>query len=200
MARQRSRTGISAALTLSCVGFALGALGGVALAGWLSERGSLALQTWMSGYALTFSTAGGLRVSFWEALWDAARWPVFLWLLGYTSLGLWMVPVALGLRGFLLSFCVAGLAGSVRGGLTLAFLLFGLGNMVTLPVCFFLAVQSWEQASALRGRLFARPGGRSGGYWRKSLLALGAVILGALVEFWLLPPLLEGLAPLLNGG
>lgn len=200
MAKGKKRTGTDLALALNCAGFAIGALSGSLLANRLCAGGILSLQDWMEGYSLTFSAASGLRVPFWETLWNTARWPLFLWLLGYTSLGRWMVPVTFGLRGFFLALCVAGLAGSVKGGLTLAFLLFGLGELVSLPVCFLLGVQSWEQARSLRGRLLAGPGGQDGAYWRRTLLALAAVVFSALVEYWFLPPLLRGVAPLLEQG
>lgn len=200
MTKEKRREGASVALALNGSGFVLGALGGMLLAAWLSGRGGVSLQDWMDGYALAFTTAGGLRVPFGAILWDMARWPLFLWLLGYTGMGRWMIPAALGLRGFLLAYGIAALAWSVSGGLILALVLFGLGSLVSLPVCFLLGVQSWERAVTIRGRLFALRGGQDGRYWRKSAVSLGALLLGALMEYWFLPPLLEGLAPLLERG
>lgn len=200
MTKERRREGVSAALLLNCVGFFSGAVGGILLARWLSGQGIVSLQNWMAGYALAFTTQGGVRVPFGAVLWDMVRWPLFLWLLGYSAMGRWMLPAAFGMRGFLLAFGVAGLAWSVDRGLALALALFGLSNLVSLPVCFLLGVQSWERAVTIRDRLFAIPSGLNGKYWRKSALALGALLLGALMEYWFLPPLLEGLAPLLERG
>lgn len=188
------------ALALNSSVFALGALGGMLLAAWLSGRGVVSLQSWMDGYALSFTTEGGLRVPFGAILWDVARWPLFLWLLGYTGMGRWMIPTAFGLRGFLLAYGVAALAWGVNGGLLLALVLFGLGNLVSLPVCFLLGVQSWKRAVTIRGRLVALRGGQDRLYWEKSVLSLGVLLLGAVMEYWFLPPLLEGLAPLLERG
>lgn len=190
----------AAALSVNCVGFFLGALGGLLLAGWFTGHKLLSLGEWMAGYALAFSMSGGLRVSFAGVLWDTARWPLFLWLLGYLAFGRWIIPAAFFLQGFLLAFGVAALTWSVNGGFLLAFLVFGLGNLVSLPASFLLGVQSWEQSRGLKGRRFANPAQLSGTYWKKSLLTLGAVMLGALVQYQFLPHLLEGLVPLLDQG
>lgn len=200
MTKEKRREGAPAALALNCFGFALGAFGGILLAGWLARRGEMSLQGWMEGYALAFTTAGGLRVSFGTIFWDMIRWPLLLWLLSCTAMGRWMIPAAMGLRGFLLAFGVAGLAWSVNGGLVLALVLFGLSNLISLPVCFLLSVQGWENAVTIRDRAFALPDRGDGRYWSRSALVLGVTLFGALTQFWFLPPLLEGLAPLLERG
>lgn len=193
--RQRM-TSSAAAPAVNTIAFATGTLGGFLLCWWLLNRGDLAAERMLRGYALALEAQAG-TVGFGETLWDVGRWPFLVWILGSTALGRWMVPLAFTARGFLLSFAVAGLSGATQGGVLLAFCLFGMGTLVSLPVFFLLGSQSWEMAGQIRGRLFATLGDYPKNYWRRSLLALIVVCAGALVEYWWLPVILRRLAPLL---
>lgn len=79
----------------------------------------------------------------------------------------------------------------------LAFCLFGLGAMVSLPALFLLGNQSWEMSGHIRGRLFATLSDYPKEYWFRSLIALGGIAACALAEYWLLPVILRRLGPLL---
>lgn len=187
----------AAAPTINTAAFAAGALGGFLLCWWLLNGGYLAAERMLKGYALGLDAQAG-TVSFWEVLWDVGRWPLLVWLLGSTALGRWMVPLVFATRGFFLSFAVAGLSMAAQGGVLLAFCLFGLGALISLPVLFLLGSQSWSMAGQIRGRLFATLSDYPGEYWLRSLIALGGVLACALVEYWWLPVILRRLAPLLT--
>lgn len=180
------------ALALCCGAFALGAAGGFALAAWLGPGG----EDPLSGYALGFSV--GVRVPFWEVFWNALRWPLLVWALNFTALGVWLTPAMFVLRGFFLCFGVACLSGGAQGGLLLAFLLFGLDALVTLPIFFSLGVDSWRRAAGQRGRLWTSPREMPRDFWLKSALALTGVLGCAGAGYWLLPTLLKTAAPLLR--
>lgn len=182
---------VGKALALCCGTFALGGAVGFALAAWLDLG-----PDGLSGYALGFATQ--MKVSFGEVFWNALRWPLFVWVLGFTAFGLWLTPVMFALRGFFLCFSVACLSGSAQGGLLLAFALFGLDALVTLPVFFALGVEGWTRTAGQRERLWTRPGQMPALFWRKSALALACVLCCSGVEYWLLPILLKTLAPLLG--
>lgn len=196
-ARERMGTGRRTAPAVHTVAFALGALGGFALCWWLLERGYFAAEQVLEGYALALD-ARVEAVSFWEVLWDAGRWPLFMWILGSTALGRWMIPLTFAARGFFLSYAVAGLSVAARGGVLLAFCLFGLGALISLPILFFLGGQSGEMAGQIRGRLFATLSDYPKRYWIGSLIALGGVVICALAEYWLLPVILRRIIPLLR--
>lgn len=196
-ARDRIRIGRGTAPAVNTVAFALGALGGFALCWWLRSRGYLAAEQLLEGYASALDARAG-AVRFGEALWDAGRWPLLVWVLGATALGRWMIPLTFAARGFFLSYAVAGLSVASQGGVLLAFCLFGLGALISLPVLFFLGSQSWEMAGMIRGRLFATLSDYPRRYWAGSLIALGGVLACAFAEYWWLPSILRRLAPLLG--
>lgn len=185
-----------AAAAVNAAAFAVGALGGFMLCWWLLHRGQLAAERILQGYALALD-ARREAVSFQELLWDVGRWPLLIWILGSTAMGRWMVPLVFSARGFFLSFAVAGLSVAAQGGVVLAFCLFGLEALVSLPVLFLLGDQSWEMAGRIRGRLFAAIGDYPRRYWFRSLVGLTGIFLCALAEYWWLPAILRRLAPIL---
>lgn len=196
--RMRQRAVWSAAApAVNAVAFAVGALCGFLFCRWLLSGGHLAAERMLTGYAPAVDARAG-AVSFWETLWDVGRWPLLVWVLGSTALGRWMVPLAFGVRGFLLSFAVAGLSVANDGGVLLAFCLFGLSALISLPVLFLLGSQSWEMAGKIHGRLFATLSDYPKRYWIRSLVGLMGVLVCALAEYWWLPAVLRRLSPLLG--
>lgn len=192
----RTRQG-AAAPAVNTAAFAAGALGGFLLCGWLLSRGYLAAELLLKGYPLALDARVG-TVSFWESLWDVGRWPLLVWMLGSTALGRWMVPMVFAVRGFFLSYAVAGLSMAAQGGVLLAFCLFGLGALISLPLFFLLGSQSWEMAGRIRGRLFATLSDYPKEYWLRSLIVLIGVLLCAVAEYRWLPIILRRIAPLLG--
>lgn len=188
----KEKTTGNKALALCCGAFALGAAVGFALSAWLGTAGSL------DGYALGFST--GVQVSFGEVFWNGLRWPLFVWILGFTALGVWITPIMFALRGFFLCFGVACLSGCAQGGLLLAFVLFGLDALVTLPVFFLLGVGSFKRSAGQRERLWTSPRQMPLPFWLKSALAFGCLLCCCGIEYWLFPILLKTIAPLLGAG
>lgn len=196
--REQTRTGQGAAApAVNTAAFAAGALGGFLLCGWLLSRGYLAAELLLKGYPLALDARVG-TVSFWESLWDVGRWPLLVWLLGSTALGRWMVPMVFAVRGFFLSYAVAGLSMAAQGGVLLAFCLFGLGALISLPLFFLLGSQSWEMAGRIRGRLFATLSDYPKEYWLRSLIVLIGILLCAVAEYRWLPIILRRIAPLLG--
>lgn len=185
------------AMAVNTIAFALGALGGFCVVGWLSGRGWFSFGRWLESYATGLSVVEQEGVSFWAVLWDAIRWPLLALSLGYTALGVWILPAMFALRGFFLCFSVAALSGAGQGGFWLALVLLGIGGLIKLPAFFFLGTHSWIQAVAQGQRLLAPPEDWGGVYLVRTGLILGCVIGCAWIEYLTVPSILKGLAPLL---
>ena len=199
MTKEKQTGKIPIALAVNTAAFVIGCLGGFCLVACLSGRGWLSLSDWLESYAIGLSIQHSVGVSFWAVLWDAIRWPLFVVLLGYTALGVWMVPVMFALRGFFLCFSVAALSGAGRGGFLLALVLLGLGNLIGLTAFFLLGTHSWVQATAQGRQLVALPPDWSGRYLARTCMILGCVAGFAWMESWAIPGILRVLAPLFGG-
>lgn len=136
----------------------------------------------LSTYLTSFWTcAGGGEVSapaLPALLWETLRWPFILLLLSGTAIGLLAIPALFAVRGFLFSFAVAAVI-RVFGhfGSLLAFLLFGLTGLLSLPALFLLGTQRWNAARRIAVRPSEEGGGRMAG-GRRELLSYG--VCGAL--------------------
>lgn len=189
---------LSLALAVNTAGFALGCLGGFLLAGWFSARGWLSFDRWMESYTLGISLQGLDRISFWAAFWDCLRWPLFVWALGFTALGIWMIPVMFVLRGFCLCFSVAGLAAATQGGFLLALILLGFGDLIGLCAFFLLGIHAWDLARRQQGGLLGVPSEQGRPYCLRGSAVLLGLLLWSGLKYWLLPALLQGLLPILT--
>lgn len=147
-----SPAGRMTALVVLCVFFLLGAVAGCLLADRVDGGGADALAVYLEQY-LTQAREGGLeRPQVFSLAWELLRWPLLTVLLGLTALGVLGLPVLFAVRGFLLSFAVASFFRVFGGmGLILAFLVFGLTGLVTIPVLFVLGVQGFLTAGRLAG-------------------------------------------------
>lgn len=178
-------------------GFLAGALGGGLLAALIGTEGQTAFSDFFLGYRSALSAGMGLP-TLGTLFWNGVKWPLLAFLLGFTALGVAMVPFLLTLRGFLLSYCIAGLARAMGGqGVLLAMVLFGLEAAFTLPILFVLGAQSWDAARALGGHIVYRPKLKSpyvDGYWLRLLLCAAVLILGILAENAAMPSILKALA------
>lgn len=184
------------ALFLLCACFLIGYLSAVVLLGRLGDPGSRGLLLCLSAL---LPKEGGIPAPGWAALlWGVLRWPVVLILLHYTAAGLAIVPLLFCVRGFLLTFSVGMFASLMPGGgLLTAFVLFGLSELLQLPVFFLLGTRSLMGAAALRRAAFS---GQSCDRIQPQLslprcAVCAAALAGAVcAEYRVVPPLLSGLA------
>lgn len=196
MAKEKRAVGRYRSLAV-CGGAALvGALGGCLLAAFAGAAAPKAVTGFFLGYQSALSAGRGVA-SLGALAWNNARWPLLVFLLGFTALGVAMTPFLFALRGACLSFCVALLARTMAGqGTLIALVLFGIESLFALPVLFVLGAQSWEAARLLGGHVIYTPKLKSpyvSGYWLRSLACAMILAVGTLIEYAALPPLLRAL-------
>ena len=125
------------------------------------------------------------------------RYPLLAFLLGFTSLGVLLLPCATVAYGFFLSFSVCCFTAAFGSdGVLLALAVFGLRCAVTLPCYLLLAVPAWGTSATLASFSFGR--GRRAApvvYGRSCWVRFGgvmaALLTGMCVDLFLSPWLLQ---------
>jgi hypothetical protein len=196
-------SGRVAALLLLSAAFLLGGLAGCLLAKRVGGAGGEALSDYLQGYLSVAGAVGTARPSVLSVIWQVARWPLLAVALSLTPVGLVGTPLLFLARGFLLSFAISSCF-RVLGvsGLFLAFALFGLSGLISVPVLFVLGIQSFLSAGAMTGRLLGE-GGRLPLFDRACLLpcciCAAALCACGLLEYCGVPVIVETLAGVLSG-
>lgn len=179
------------ALVTAAVFFALGGLLGCLLAFQIESAGADALSGYLAGFLLSAKENTLSTPEFVVILWRHIRWPLAVFALGFTSLGVPGVPLLCGLRSFFLSFSIASFARCYGWkGLELAFYLLGVTSLISVPVFMILAVQSLSAAGALAARSGGSgrrslPYGRC--YFRRCGMCAAAIGICALLERYCVP-------------
>lgn len=189
----------SRALALLSVAFFLGGAAGCLLAGLSGEAGAEELGSYLSGY-LALAQDGELPRGLWTVLWGQVKYLLAALLLSVTALGVAGLPVLFGVRGFFLSFSVSCFCRVFGGrGLLPAFVLAGLPALLWAPAMFLTGIPGFLSAQQLLRR-YVGEGGRgglplnNGGWWCRAGLCVGLALGAGLLEYWVVPVLLRGLA------
>ena len=193
--------GITPALAVLSVAFAVGALVGLFLAAQVGGEGQESLSTYLQAYLAAAKTGNATPPEPAAAIWEAIRWPLLTLLLSFTALGVIGTPAIFAVRGFLLSFAVSSFVRIFGGaGAILAFFAFGFTGLISIPALFLLGVQGLLSAMELTGRILV--GGKSPPslpgriFWARSGLCAAALALSAALECWAVPALLASVAEL----
>lgn len=185
-------------LVLLSICFLAGTIAGCLWAGGVAGQGSDTLASYIDGY-LSAARTGTLTVpSVFSVLFETLRWPVLVFLLAFTAAGVIGIPILFAVRGFLMAFAVASFVRVLGGtGSILAFLLFGITGLFTVPVLFVLGTQGLSACFILASRLKGER--RSGGvygkrYFLRCGLCAAVLLLSVLCEQTILPSLLAAVA------
>ena len=196
-------SGSAAALLILSAAFLLGGLAGCFLVNQVSGGGSDALSSYLEGYLSFACSNGAVRPEALSLLWEIIRWPLLVVVLSLTPLGLLGIPILFLVRGFLLSFAIASFFHVLGAmGLTLAFVVFGITGLISVPVLFALGVQGFLSAAAMVGRLVGE--NRRVPLFDRMVLIRCCVCAAALcvcgfIEYCAVPVLLESLAGVVLG-
>lgn len=146
--------GVVPVLVILSIAFLVGGLAGCVLTNWSIGDGSAALKEYLAGY-VDAARAGELDRPEWIAVfWDQLKWPLLVFILGLTPVGLLGIPVLFLAQGFLMAFSAAAFF-RVYGflGLSMAFVIFGVTGLLSLPVLFLLGVQGFLCSGMLAGQM-----------------------------------------------
>lgn len=136
------------ALLALSVFFLMGVFTASVLLARMGDAGASGLRGFLAGLAGTES--GAVSPGLGPVLWGILRWPALLLVVQLTALGLAVTPILFFIRGFLLMFSVGAVSVLAPGtGLTAAFVLFGLSEMIQLPVFFLLGARGLPGTAAL---------------------------------------------------
>ena len=190
-----SGTGSLPRLVLLALCFAGGVFLGQVLAGRLPEAVGTQLGEYLDGYVRLDRTASPDAVL--PALVLYFRYPLLAFLLGFSSVGVVLLPCLTIAFGFFLSFSVCCFTAAFGAdGLLVALAALGWRCLVTLPVFFLLAVPGWGFSAGLAAVSFGRgqrpsPAGRD--WWLRAAVCGVVLLAGVCVEL-VLPPVLLRLA------
>lgn len=192
---------LSALLCLT-VSFSVGAVCGCLFAGLLGANVQMHLFGYLDSYFALLHGGEPVHSSLLTAAWELLRWPLLVFALGFTVLGVVGLPVTFCARGFLLSYAVSVLVRIYGGvGLITALSVFGISGFWVLPAMFTLGVDAFRHACALSGRSFGEAR-RAVPLGRARLLRVcaccAALLVGIFLQVRLMPVLLKAAAGLIG--
>lgn len=145
----------------------------------LSDKGNFSTKSFLSSLLLYF------------------RYPLLAFLLGFASVGVFLLPAVSVAFGFFLSFSVCCFTAVFGGeGVLLALAVFGLRCFMTLPSFFLIAVPSFQNSTALAVISFGRgkrvqPVRYGSNWWLRGAIVAAVLTAGALMETLITPQLLR---------
>ncbi|MEG2377086.1 MAG: hypothetical protein RSC43_01890 [Clostridia bacterium] len=186
---------ISASLAILAAILLCGIVAGCITASYIGDEAGAALRSYVLNYTKTLGVIPSVGELFPGAIWNVYKYPLCTFLFGFTVLGIVLIPGAVALRGFFLSFSVATmirLYGS--SGLTLALAMFGVSSLIGIPCLLIISAQGFHAA-----RSFARvmAGGKRviigsvfpRGYFVIFGVCMAALFAAVLLEVFLTPKL-----------
>lgn len=180
---------------------ATGIFFGYLFAGNCAAETSGELGRYFEGY-FSISSQGSLSASaVLRTLLCFFRAPLLIFLLGFSSIGVVLIPLLCAFEGFLFSFslfCFASTLG--RESFLLLLALFAIRMLFVLPCTLILGVSSLEKARSLA--LFSigngkrvRPITYGMDYWYRFGICCVCLLIGSVLELWLVPQFLSFTAP-----
>lgn len=171
--------------------FLCGAVVGCAAASYMSADALAQSLSPLAAY-IAPDTSGAQPLSVLSVFFNTYKYPAAAFLLGFTALGVFLVPSLTALRGFFLSFAVTSVARLFGGnGILLNISIFGLVNVLSLPCLIVLASQSLISSFAMASMISGR-GGRPfpvfpKGYFIRAAVCVPVLAVSAMTELYLAP-------------
>ena len=198
LVRPQKELGVHRArLLMVCFFFLLGALLSRALRGLVGQDEDLLLRDYLLQYAHLIAEGGELTASILTVIWAYFRYPLLLFLAGFTAAGIVLIPLLWVLQGCSLAFSVACFTSAMgRSGVLLALVTFGVRSLFVLPCGLLLSLWSLDGAlRRFRERGQRQPGKRrdlSGSqHCLRCAVCFAVILIGVIVELSLVPELLQ---------
>ena len=187
--------------------FLLGALAGYMYAGYCVDQSALLLEEYLDGYCRLFADGGEQTVPLGAALGLYYGNLAAAFLLGFTPLGVLLIPAvaaAFGFTGMFAIGCFVRIYG--RWGVILSLSALGVRLLFTLPCFLWIGAYAWRTALSLlpvgRGKRCTSPDS-AGMYVYRLLLCVVLLAVGICFEHYLTPYLfhfaLQGISGQLSG-
>lgn len=183
-----------AGLFLLCGFFLFGLLLAHAVSGAVTEDDLQQLRAYLSSYKQLAQEPTDMAVSFLSLLAAYIRYPLLIFLLGFTTAGVVLIPVACISQAFFLSFsvrCFAKAFGS--SGVMLALSALGIRCLFTVPCTLFVALcASANSVHRLRGDkgLGKQKKRGTAEYTMRLFWCVSLLFLGVILELLLVPDLI----------
>ena len=180
-----------AVLLLLCGFFLLGLLLGRFTCGAVTEEDVQQLRAYLLHYGEIAQSPTDVIASFVSLLSVYYRYPVLIFLLGFSVAGVILIPVAYMSQAFFLSFSIQCFAKAfARNGVTLALSVMGIRCLFVVPCTLFMAMcaadKSRQRMGANQG-LRKQSGRNNLDYVMRLLGCLLLLLIGVMIEILLVP-------------
>ena len=176
-------------------------LGGIILgqvyANHVSENVFFEIKQYLKDYVSIDAVRDDVSGAFFSNFWGYFRYPVISFLLGFSSVGVFFLPLLALALGFFLSFSVSCFTAAYGiYGILISLAVLGLRCFVTLPCFFIISVFSFRKSADLLGAAFGR-GRRSvvlkpeTGYFKFLVGLLMFLLLSVCVDLFVSPQILR---------
>ena len=160
---------------------ALGILLGRVAAGQISTEASDQLQAYLTAYAKLDVTADD-GTTLLRAFAVYFRYCLCIFLLSFTSAGIYLIPLVFVCQGFCLAFAVAAFFNCLAASIWSILSLFALRTLIVLPATLYFGSVAMQCTATGENRI-------STGFWRRLGICLCALLLGAILEATVIPKL-----------
>lgn len=125
--------------------FSIGAVGGFLFSAAGGENPDL--FGYLQQYFYAAGQEGGMPPSLGATIWDMLRWPLAVFLLGLSPIGVAGIPLLMGGRGFLLAFAATTFVRLFHlPGMAAALAAFGVTALMAVPVLFMVGAEAFRQS------------------------------------------------------
>ncbi len=189
---------LRAGLLLLCTFFLLGLILGGAVHGVITPQDDQQMREYLLSYAQVTEQSPDIAASVMSVLGTYLRYPLVTFFLGFSALGVLLVPILCLSQSFFLAFSVRCFASALgRDGVLLALGSMGIRCLITVPCTLYLAL--WSMSSAIR--LAQNRKGKAGRYesandsahYARLLICFLILAAGVLLELFLVPRLVGGI-------